>query len=236
MPVDPDPSASRAVRSMAGGALAPIQTSTGSAGRSARLASTIRNRREELTVSPASRRRTMSSASSKTEGRVLMLAPIAANLTPAQPAWRRALRARSGIACSIFVAYLPPDQSTRSSRFTPDPDVSAEERWDADPWLLRAVPAHVRFVSFEPLLGPVDPVNLDGIHWAIVGGESGPGARAIDCEWVEAIQAACRDQRVAFFFKQWGGTRKGKTGRLLDGRTWDEYPAFGKLDRIGSDG
>ena len=92
--------------------------------------------------------------------------------------------------------------------------------------VLRSVPAHVRFVSFEPLLGPVAPVNLDGIHWAIVGGESGPGARVIDREWVEAIQAACRDQRVAFFFKQWGGTRKGKTGRLLNGRTWDEYPTI----------
>jgi protein gp37 len=91
--------------------------------------------------------------------------------------------------------------------------------------VLRGVPAHVRFVSFEPLLGPVGPVNLDGIHWAIVGGESGPGARAIDREWVETIQAGCRDQRVAFFFKQWGGTRKGKAGRLLNGRTWDEYPA-----------
>ncbi len=93
--------------------------------------------------------------------------------------------------------------------------------------VLRAIPAHVRFVSFEPLLGPVAPVNLDGIHWAIVGGESGPGARTMDCEWVEAIQAACRDQRVAFFFKQWGGTRKGKAGRFLNGRTWDEYPDIG---------
>src|SRR6266852_2055075 len=91
--------------------------------------------------------------------------------------------------------------------------------------LLRSVPAHIRFVSFEPLLGPVAPVNLDGIHWAIVGGESGPGARSIDPQWVESIQAACRDQSVAFFFKQWGGTRKGKAGRLLHGRTWDEYPA-----------
>jgi protein gp37 len=91
--------------------------------------------------------------------------------------------------------------------------------------VLRSVPAHIRFVSFEPLLGPVAPVNLDDIHWAIVGGESGPRARSIDQQWVEDIQAACQDQGVAFFFKQWGGTRKGKAGRLLDGRTWDEYPA-----------
>ena len=90
--------------------------------------------------------------------------------------------------------------------------------------VLRAVPAHIRFVSFEPLLGPVEPVDLSDIHWAIVGGESGPGARPIDQQWVEGIREACHDQRVAFFFKQWGGTRKGKTGRLLNGRTWDEYP------------
>lgn len=93
---------------------------------------------------------------------------------------------------------------------------------------LRLVPAHIRFVSFEPLLGPVAPVNLQGIHWAIVGGESGPGSRAIDREWVEAIQAACRDQSVAFFFKQWGGARKGSAGRSLNGRTWDEYPAVAR--------
>jgi protein gp37 len=90
--------------------------------------------------------------------------------------------------------------------------------------VLRSVPAHIRFVSFEPLLGPVDPVDLTDIHWAIVGGESGPGARPIDQQWVEGIRKACHDQRVAFFFKQWGGTRKGKAGRMLHGRTWDEYP------------
>ena len=90
--------------------------------------------------------------------------------------------------------------------------------------VLRSVPAHIRFVSFEPLLGPVAPVDLRDIHWAIVGGESGPGARPIDQRWVENIRIACLDQRVAFFFKQWGGTRKGKAGRMLNGRTWDEYP------------
>jgi protein gp37 len=92
---------------------------------------------------------------------------------------------------------------------------------------LRLVPASVRFVSFEPLLGPVDPVDLTGIHWAIVGGESGPEARPMARQWVETIRAACQDQRVAFFFKQWGGTRKGRNGRLLDGRIWDEYPIVG---------
>jgi protein gp37 len=90
--------------------------------------------------------------------------------------------------------------------------------------VLRSIPSAIRFVSFEPLLGPIHTVNLDGIHWAIVGGESGPGARPIAPEWVERLLLICQDQSVAFFFKQWGGTRKGKSGRLLNGRTWDEYP------------
>lgn len=89
---------------------------------------------------------------------------------------------------------------------------------------LRRVPAWIRFVSFEPLLGPVGAVDLTDIHWAIVGGESGPRARPMDRAWVDDIYRACREHGVAFFFKQWGGTRKKKTGRLLDGRTWDEYP------------
>jgi protein gp37 len=90
--------------------------------------------------------------------------------------------------------------------------------------IIRSMPASVRFVSFEPLLGPVTPVDLGGIHWAIVGGESGPGARPMGRQWVESIRATCQEQRVAFFFKQWGGTRKGRNGRLLNGQTWDEYP------------
>jgi len=94
--------------------------------------------------------------------------------------------------------------------------------------LLRLVPASVRFVSFEPLLGPIDLVDLTGIHWAIVGGESGPGARPMARQWVETIRAVCQDQNVAFFFKQWGGTRKGRQGRLLNDRTWDEYPSAAK--------
>jgi protein gp37 len=90
--------------------------------------------------------------------------------------------------------------------------------------LLRSVPASVRFVSFEPLLGPVTPVDLRDIHWAIVGGESGPGTRPMARQWVEDIRTACQNQNVAFFFEQWGGTHKGRQGRLLEGRTWDEYP------------
>jgi protein gp37 len=91
--------------------------------------------------------------------------------------------------------------------------------------VLRRVPAAVRFISFEPLLGPIIEPDLSGIHWAIVGGESGPRARPMEPWWVEALRAACAEQGVAFFFKQWGGTRKKKTGRLLDGKTWDEYPS-----------
>ncbi|HEU4662127.1 MAG TPA: DUF5131 family protein [Pseudolabrys sp.] len=91
--------------------------------------------------------------------------------------------------------------------------------------ILRRVPARIRFVSFEPLLGPVINPNLSEIHWAIVGGESGPHARPIDSRWVEYLHEACERQEVAFFFKQWGGKRKKKTGRLFMKRTWDGYPA-----------
>jgi len=89
---------------------------------------------------------------------------------------------------------------------------------------LRKVPASVRFLSVEPLLGPISRLPLHGIHWVIVGGESGPGARTIDPRWVRKIRDRCIVQGVPFFFKQWGGTRKKLTGRELDGRTWDEMP------------
>jgi protein gp37 len=89
---------------------------------------------------------------------------------------------------------------------------------------LRQVPAAVRFLSCEPLLGPLDHLDLRGISWVIVGGESGPGARPMRMEWVEAILKQCRKAQVAFFFKQWGGVRKDLTGRLLHGRTYDELP------------
>jgi protein gp37 len=89
---------------------------------------------------------------------------------------------------------------------------------------LRGTVAAVRFVSFEPLIAPVGPVDMTDIHWAIVGGESGPNARPMDSEWVEEILDACRDARTAFFFKQWGGVQKKKTGRTLHGQTYDEYP------------
>jgi protein gp37 len=91
--------------------------------------------------------------------------------------------------------------------------------------LLR-VPAAVRFVSFEPLIGSVASARLKGIHWAIVGGESGPNARPLDPQWVDEIEAACRHSHTAFFFKQWGGTNKKATGRTYRGQTWDELPAL----------
>jgi len=89
---------------------------------------------------------------------------------------------------------------------------------------LRKVPASVRFLSVEPLLGPIPRLPLQGVHWVIVGGESGPGARAVDPRWVRKIKDRCVAQGVPFFFKQWGGTRKKLTGRELDGRTWDQMP------------
>ncbi len=89
---------------------------------------------------------------------------------------------------------------------------------------LQQVPATVRFLSVEPLLGPIDVLPLEGIHWVIVGGESGPEARPMHSEWVEHIYAQCRDADVPFFFKQWGGTRKDLTGRQLHGKTYDALP------------
>jgi protein gp37 len=90
---------------------------------------------------------------------------------------------------------------------------------------LRTVPAAVRFLSCEPLLGPLDRLDLDGIGWVIVGGESGPHARPVAAEWITNIRDACNDHEVPFFFKQWGGFTPKANGRDLDGRTWDEYPA-----------
>jgi protein gp37 len=89
---------------------------------------------------------------------------------------------------------------------------------------LRKTNAPIKFLSLEPLLGPLDNLNLDSIDWVIVGGESGPKARPMDPGWVRDIRNQCFDARVPFFFKQWGGVRKKTTGRRLDGRTWDQMP------------
>ena len=89
---------------------------------------------------------------------------------------------------------------------------------------LRQVPAAVRFLSVEPLLARIASLPLTGIDWVIVGGESGPGARTMETDWVREIRDRSVENRVPFFFKQWGGVRKGRNGRLLDGRMWDEMP------------
>ena len=89
---------------------------------------------------------------------------------------------------------------------------------------LRETSARVKFLSLEPLLGPLPSLDLRGIDWAIVGGESGPGARAMSHEWVIDIRNQCQLAGVPFFFKQWGGTNKKKAGRMLENRTWDEMP------------
>jgi protein gp37 len=89
---------------------------------------------------------------------------------------------------------------------------------------LRETGAHIKFLSLEPLLGPLTNLNLRGIDWVIVGGESGPAARPMSREWVLDIRDQCKAAGVPFFFKQWGGTNKKRAGRLLDNRTWDEMP------------
>jgi len=104
--------------------------------------------------------------------------------------------------------------------------VSVEDRKYGLPRIdrLRDAPAKVRFLSIEPLLENLGEIDLSEISWVIVGGESGPGARPMRREWVISIRDQCREQRVPFFFKQWGGVRKARNGRTLDGRTYDEYP------------
>jgi protein gp37 len=89
---------------------------------------------------------------------------------------------------------------------------------------LRQTNASIKFLSIEPLIGPIEKLDLAGIDWTIVGGESGPGARPCLKEWVVSIRKQCQESRVPFFFKQWGGSNKKRSGRELDGRTWDEYP------------
>jgi protein gp37 len=121
-------------------------------------------------------------------------------------------------------------------------EVASRLPWPANVWMgvsvesadytyrvdhLSSVPAAVRFLSVEPLLGPIERLSLNNIDWVIVGGESGPHARRIDPGWVRSIRNDCLLAGVPFFFKQWGGTRKSTTGRVLDGRTWDELPQRG---------
>jgi protein gp37 len=91
---------------------------------------------------------------------------------------------------------------------------------------LLATRAPLKFLSIEPLLGPLADLDLRGIDWVIVGGESGPKARPMDPAWVNALRDQCRKANVPFFFKQWGGRNKKQAGRILDGRTWDQMPTF----------
>lgn len=106
--------------------------------------------------------------------------------------------------------------------------VSVENRKHGVPRidLLREAPARVRFLSLEPLLEDLGDINLTGIDWAIVGGESGPGARPMAAAWVRSLRDRCHVAGVAFFFKQWGGVRKSETGRALDGQTYSEFPPY----------
>lgn len=118
-------------------------------------------------------------------------------------------------------------------------NVSSQLSWPSNIWmgvsvenenytfridLLRKVPAKIRFLSLEPLLGPLPNLDLTQIHWVILGGESGPEARPIDKQWVIEIQKQCVKQGVPFFFKQWGGVNKKQSGRSLNGRTWNQMP------------
>ncbi len=101
---------------------------------------------------------------------------------------------------------------------------SNEAAWRAD--FLRRVPATVRFISAEPLIGPIDQLKLDGIHWVITGGESGLGHRPCNPDWVRDARDRCVAEQVAYFHKQWGGRTSKMGGRELDGRTWDEMPTI----------
>jgi protein gp37 len=128
--------------------------------------------------------------------------------------------------------------SKRSDRLL---KLSPKIKWPANVWMgvsveradytfridhLRQTEAKVRFLSLEPLLGPLENLNLDGIHWVIVGGESGPGVRPLEEAWVADIRDQCLEADVPFFFKQWGGVFKSRNGRTLEGRTWSEMPEY----------
>ena len=118
-------------------------------------------------------------------------------------------------------------------------ELSEMIKWDSHIWMgvtvenktfkyridyLRKTPAKIKFLSLEPLLGSLGELNLSGIDWVIVGGESGPRARSIEADWAREVRDQCIEQNVPFFFKQWGGIQKKKNGRVLDGVTWDEMP------------
>jgi protein gp37 len=122
--------------------------------------------------------------------------------------------------------------------------LAPEVSWPANVWMgvsvedssvldriddLRAVPANVRFLSCEPLLGPLNNLALEGIHWVIAGGESGGNSRPLNHVWVEDLRDQCLTSEVPFFFKQWGGRTPKSGGRFLNGRTWDDMPTYAKI-------
>lgn len=107
------------------------------------------------------------------------------------------------------------------------------ERWLDRMDALKSTGARTKFLSLEPLLGPLPDLDLSGIDWVIVGGESGPGSRPMDADWVREIRDNCAASGVPFFFKQWGGVFKKRTGRILDGRTWDQMPHAAELQEEG---
>jgi protein gp37 len=126
-------------------------------------------------------------------------------------------------------------------------DLDSELKWSPNVWMgvsvenndycyridnLRQTKAHIKFLSIEPMLGPLNHLNLEGIDWVIVGGESGPNARAMNPSWVTSIRDQCQKADVPFFFKQWGGINKKKAGRKLEGRLWDEMPSKVNLGRL----
>jgi protein gp37 len=136
-------------------------------------------------------------------------------------------------ACSQHTFQILTKRSERLVR------LASELEWPKNVWMgvsvedsrvidrakhLAAVPAAVRFLSCEPLIGPIEELPLRDIDWVIVGGESGPRARSVRPEWVRSIRRQCRQHGVPFFFKQWGGVRKDRTGRVLDGHIYDEMP------------
>jgi len=120
-------------------------------------------------------------------------------------------------------------------------EFSESTKWPSNLWLgvtvesknhldriedLKSINAKCKFISFEPLLSEIPDINLEGIDWVIVGGESGPGAREMKREWVLEIKEMCEKRKIPFFFKQWGGVNKKKTGRILLDKTWDQYPDY----------
>ena len=131
-----------------------------------------------------------------------------------------------------------PQRLARLAATLPWPDhiwigVSVESNdyaWRAD--FLRRVPAAIRFISAEPLLGPIDRLNLDGIHWLITGGESGPRHRPCNPDWVRQARDRCLAEEVAYFHKQWGGRTSKVGGRELDGQTWDEMPVVNRVQPL----